>query len=83
MWETSMAERIGAPIAASLMPKVSRISACPSAVAPPWLPMAGMMKGWACRSFTMSTSSFTITARLAICRLPTAITTRLPGLMVP
>jgi hypothetical protein len=38
---TSMEDRIGAPQNSSGYAQDSRISTCPSAVAPPWLPIAG------------------------------------------
>ena len=46
---TSIDERTGAPIVSSEMPYSFRISACPSAVAPPWLPIAGTTNGCAPR----------------------------------
>ena len=41
----SMLGRISAPISASPIPRVSSSACCPSAVAPPWLPIAGTTKG--------------------------------------
>ena len=46
----SIVARISAPIASSVMPSVSSIARCPSAVAPPWLPIAGTTNGSAPRS---------------------------------
>ena len=37
----SMEETIGAPMVSSVTPNPARVSACPAAVAPPWLPMQG------------------------------------------
>src|SRR3970282_1096093 len=54
---------------------------CPSGVAPPWLPMAGMTKGLAPRAFRWSTVARTIAAILAIPRLPPPTATRSPGLI--
>jgi hypothetical protein len=45
-------ERIGVPQNSSVTPRDSRISICPSAVAPPWLPIAGITNGspeWSAR----------------------------------
>ena len=41
----SIVARISAPMASSVMPSVSSIARCPSAVAPPWLPIAGTTNG--------------------------------------
>ena len=42
---TSMEEHTGAPTVASLTPMPASSSACPSPVAPPWLPIAGTTNG--------------------------------------
>ena len=41
----SMLDRMGAPTVSSVMPMPTSMSRWPSAVAPPWLPMAGKRKG--------------------------------------
>ena len=41
----SMVARIGAPTLASVTPRWASTPAWPSAVAPPWLPIAGTMNG--------------------------------------
>ena len=79
---TSIDERIGAPQSSSVMPRDSRISTCPSAVAPPWLPIAGTIKGSASISFRISTRERRIPSIWAMPRLPAVSATLMPGLMV-
>ena len=52
----SMEARMGAPIASGVTPKEASTSDCPSGVAPPWLPIAGRMKGCPPRRVTSSPS---------------------------
>ena len=42
---TSMVETTSAPTVAGVTPRPSSTARCPAAVAPPWLPMQGTMKG--------------------------------------
>jgi|GEM_PF-5037263 len=79
----SMEERIGAPIASSVMPYSAMSSIWPSAVAPPWLPMAGTMKGFASSFFSSSMMVLMIRAMLDTPRLPAVIAIRCPGLTRP
>jgi hypothetical protein len=44
---TSIEDRMGAPMFDSRTPYEESTSFCPSAVAPPWLPMAGTTNGLA------------------------------------
>src|SRR4029077_19263690 len=46
-----MDERISAPVTSSVIPKVCNSSRWPSAVPPPWLPMAGIRNGIALNFF--------------------------------
>ena len=41
----SMVARTGTPIDSDVIPQPASTSRCPSAVAPPWLPIAGTMNG--------------------------------------
>ena len=74
-----MLERMGAPVYSSVMPKSARIFFCPSACAPAWLPMAGMMNGSAPCSRTTSQTVRTMSAMFAISREPAAMQTLWPG----
>jgi hypothetical protein len=47
----SMDERISAPVTSSVIPNVCNSSRWPSAVPPPWLPMAGIRNGIALNFF--------------------------------
>src|SRR5918995_4044107 len=76
---TSIEDRIGAPTDSSVTPRLRRISTCPSAVAPPWLPMAGTMKGEAPASFKIWTSERRTLSIPATPRLPAVIATCAPG----
>ncbi len=80
---TSMEDRIGAPQNSSVTPKDSRISTCPSAVAPPWLPIAGTIKGSAPISLRVATMERRISCISAIPLLPAVSATLMPGLMAP
>jgi hypothetical protein len=75
---TSIEERISAPTDSSVTPRLRRISTCPSAVAPPWLPIAGTIKGEAPASFRISTRERKIPSIPAIPRLPAVIATSDP-----
>ncbi len=77
-WPTlthSMLERIGMPIASSVMPSDSTIARCPSAVAPLWEPMAGTMNGSAPCSRSQSPAVRVTRAMLSIPRLPAVMAT--------
>jgi len=75
----SMLERIGQPTVCSVTPSWARTLICPSAVAPPWLPMAGTMKGRAPRSRTSRAMARTSAGRSASPRLPTVSAMLMPG----
>ena len=45
METTSIDETISAPAVSAVAPRPASTARCPSAVAPPWLPMQGAMKG--------------------------------------
>ena len=79
----SMLERISQPIVASRMPSDARTSSWPSAVAPPWLPMAGTTNTSAPAARTAVTAARVTSAIRSIPRLPTARQTRWPGRIVP
>lgn len=68
-------------MASSVIPKPASISFCPSAVAPPWLPMAGTMNGSAPRRFTASTTALVMMSTLRIPRLPAVMAMIMPGLI--
>src|SRR5215208_2803373 len=74
-----MEDLIGAPTDSSVTPRLRRISTCPSAVAPPWLPIAGMTKGEAPASFKIRTSERKTLSIPATPRLPAVIATSAPG----
>ena len=74
-----MRASIGHPHDSSVMPNVASIPTCPSAVPPPWLPIAGTMTGSAPRPRTCSTVARTATAMFAMPLLPAVIATRCPG----
>ena len=78
----SMVARTGAPTRSSVTPKPARTSACPAAVAAPWLPMAGTMKGSQPAALSAPTLARTTSSRLAIPRLPTPTATG-PGVRPP
>src|SRR5262249_1046450 len=69
---------IGAPADSSVIPKVARISFCPSAVAPPWLPIAGKMNGRAPSDLSFAIAAVTTVAIWSMPRLPTATATDRP-----
>ena len=75
----SIDERISAPVYSSVTPYDSMISRWPSAVPPPWLPIAGMMTGIAPSPRTWSQIAFVMSAIFAMPRLPAVIATVLPG----
>ncbi len=79
---TSRLEMISQPVVSGVKPMPSSICRCPSAVAPPWLPMAGMITAEAPFDFTQSASVRTISGIFAMPRLPTVIPIRCPGLTV-
>ena len=68
-----MEETILAPMAVSVIPRLSRSFAWPSAVAFPWLPMAGIMMGVAPASFRIQTAVLRICSRFCIFLLPAVI----------
>ena len=76
-----MVARISQPMVASVMPYCSSTERCPSAVAPPWLPMAGKTNGRAPCALSQSTVARTMTAMLAMPRLPAPTATVSPRLM--
>ena len=61
------------------MPYDSSTCRWPSAVPPPWLPMAGTRNGSAPSARKCSTAARRITAMLAIPRLPAVMATLCPG----
>ena len=65
----------------SVTPYPASTSTWPSAVAPPWLPIAGRTNGSPPRSRTASPAARRIRAMLATPRLPAVIPTRIPGLI--
>ena len=69
---------MGIPTVSSVMPRLASSAVCPSAVPPPWLPMAGMMNGRAPRSRRNPPMDARIAGRLAIRRLPAVMPIRLP-----
>ena len=74
-----MLERIGQPTDAALMPYDSSTCRWPSAVPPPWLPIAGTSSGSAPSERKCSTAARRIKAILAIPRLPAVMATLCPG----
>src|SRR5215207_897803 len=76
---TSIEDLMGTPTDSSVTPRLRRISTCPSAVAPPWLPIAGTMKGFAPASFRIWTSERKISSIPEIPRLPAVIATSAPA----
>src|SRR5919199_1828322 len=76
---TSIEDRTSAPTDSSVMPRLARISTCPSAVAPPWLPIAGTMKGLAPASLSIRTSERSTPSMPEIPRLPAVIAISMPG----
>jgi hypothetical protein len=52
---------------------------CPSAVAPPWLPMVGTINGWSANDFNSSTTARLMRSTLAMPRLPAVTATVCPG----
>lgn len=75
----SMLERIGQPALLSVTPSPASSAFWPSAVAPPWLPMAGTTKGSAPQARTRAAMAATRTGSSAMPRLPTLRATRMPG----
>ena len=53
-WTTSMEDKMGTPMLSSVTLYPASISSCPCAVAPAWLPIAGMMNGRAPHSLSTS-----------------------------
>ena len=74
-----MLDRIGQPTSASVMPYDSTTRRCPSAVPPPWLPIAGTMNGRAPSPLRCSTIARVIAAMSAMPRLPAVTATVWPG----
>ena len=77
-----MSETIGMLVECSVMPSSPSISIWPSAVALPWLPMAGITNGSAPSARTSSPMARMTRAMLAMPRLPAVIAMRAPGLIV-
>ena len=75
---TSIDASIGAPTSRSVTPYPASTSRWPSAVAPPWLPMAGTITGSAPRARSHRTSVAAISPMRSTPRLPMAKATRLP-----
>src|SRR4051794_18887154 len=75
----SIVARISAPIASSVMPSSSSMPRCPSAVAPPWLPIAGTTNGSAPRSRRPSMVPRRTSTRPVSPRLPAPTATVMPG----
>src|SRR5918994_1053296 len=80
---TSIEERMDAPTDSSVTPRLRRISTCPSAVAPPWLPIDGTTNGEAPASFRIRTSERRTSSIPATPRLPAVIATSAPGSIRP
>ena len=74
----SMVARTGAPTVASVTPRCASMPAWPSAVAPPWLPIAGTMNGAKSRCLRWRTAAATTFGMWAMPRLPTATATLAP-----
>src|SRR5205807_5213807 len=70
-----MDETTGAPTRASVTPSAARTSTCPSAVAPPWLPIPGNTNGRAPCRLRACTTAAAIRSISATPRLPTATAT--------
>ena len=79
MQTASMEETMGTPIVSSVIPKLERIIRCPSAVEPPWLPIAGIIKGLHPSSFGKSHTVLIVNAMLATPRLPAVTAIDIPG----
>ena len=79
----SIEERISQPIVAGVIPYPARTASWPSAVAPPWLPMAGTMNTSAPASCSRSTTALTTSSMRSMPRLPAATQARVPGRTVP
>ena len=76
---TSIDERTSQPSQPSAKPYAARTSRWPSAVAPPWLPMAGTRNGMAPWARTQATIRATTVVRSLMPREPMVIATSLPG----
>ena len=74
-----MLARMGAPIVCSSMPRSARSARCPAAVPPPWLPIAGKMKGMPPRSRTAATTARNTCGIAAMPRLPAVMAISSPG----
>ncbi len=78
---TSMEETTGAPQLSAVTPSRCSTAAWPSAVAPPWLPMAGTISGCAPSALIRLQTARTMTPSWSIPRLPTPTATRSPARM--
>ena len=74
-----MLASMGQPMASSVKPSSASSVTWPAATAPPWLPIAGTMKGASPRPLSHSTAALTTAGLLLIPRLPQVIATRAPG----
>ena len=75
----SIVARISAPTDSSVMPSEWSIFSWPSAVAPPWLPIAGTTNGSAPRSRSPPIAPRVSSTRLLSPRLPAPTATVMPG----
>ena len=75
----SMLARMGAPTVSSVMPMPASMSRWPSAVAPPWLPMAGNRKGSPPALRISEAMVFRTSGRPVMPRLPAVMATRSPA----
>ena len=73
-----MDETIAAPTLSSVTPSFPSTARCPAAVAPPWLPMQGAMKGSPPAARTAATAARSTAGRSAMPLLPAVIPTRAP-----
>ena len=75
---TSIDETTSAPTLSAVTPRSRSTARCPSAVAPPWLPMHGATKGSPPASRTAATAARRTAGRSAMPLLPAVIPTRAP-----
>ena len=71
----SMSERIAQPALSSVTPRSASSATWPSAVAPPWLPMAGKMNGRIPRAANQPITAATMSGRWVMPREPTPTAT--------
>ena len=75
----SMDDLMGNPVDFSVTPSLSSASLCPDSVAPPWLPMAGTIKGAPPASRTISPVARSSSGRRSIPLLPAVMATSDPA----